>query len=109
MLWSLGGAALVFAIGVALYGFGLWGAGDSKLITAVVLFIGWSRLAEFAFATAMFGGVLALIIMLSNPTRVLVMVQMRGKGESGSTVPYGVAIAVGAVLTVFRAMVFAPA
>src|SRR5579871_6162554 len=55
VLWSLGGAALVFAIGVALYGFGLWGAGDSKLITAVVLFIGWSRLAEFAFATAMFG------------------------------------------------------
>jgi prepilin peptidase CpaA len=107
--WSITAAIFVFAVGVALYAMGLWGAGDSKLVTAVVLFIGWGRLGEFAFTTAIFGGILALIILLSNPTRVLVMVQMRGKGEAVSTVPYGVAIAVGAVLTVFRALAFAPA
>ncbi len=107
--WSLAAAALVFAAGVALYASGLWGAGDSKLMTAVVLFIGWGRLAEFAFVTALFGGILALIILLSNPVRVLVMIQMRGKGESARTVPYGVAIAVGAVLTVLHGMMITPA
>src|SRR5690242_6648301 len=69
--WSLAAAVFVFIIGIAFYAVGVWGAGDSKLISAVVLFIGWGRLAEFAFATALFGGILALIILVSNTTRVL--------------------------------------
>src|SRR5690348_11960113 len=48
ILGSLTAAAIVFALGIALYAFKLWGAGDSKLITAVALFVGLDRMLQFA-------------------------------------------------------------
>src|SRR5690242_18542907 len=94
VLLSLAAFAIFIAAGIVLYAFGIWGAGDSKLISAVVLFIGWGRLAEFAFATALFGGILALIILVSNTTRVLAMLNMHGQAPAKPTVPYGVAISI---------------
>jgi len=102
---SVAAAAIVFVLGIALYALRVWGAGDSKLIAAVALFVGFDRMLQFAFATAVFGGILALMIVLSNTAQLMAML---GKKESVHTVPYGVAIAVGAALTVLRSMIFAP-
>jgi prepilin peptidase CpaA len=64
---SFAASAIAFFAGVTLYALGLLGAGDSKLITAVALFIGLAKLPQFALATAVAGGILALVMILSHP------------------------------------------
>lgn len=93
---------IFFAVGVILYAFGIWGAGDSKLIAAAALFVGWDRLLLFLFATAVAGGILALVIMIFHAQRVLAMLNMRRPADPRpANVPYGVAIAAGAALAFF--------
>jgi prepilin peptidase CpaA len=101
---SLEAALIVFFIGFGLYAFRIIGAGDSKLITAVALFVGLERLPQFIFATSIVGGALAVGSLAANPKRALVMIQMRGKGDFGRKIPYGVAIAVAGLYTFFPAM-----
>ena len=55
VLLSLAAFAIFMAAGIVLYAFGIWGAGDSKSIAAVVLFVGWARFPLFLFATALAG------------------------------------------------------
>jgi prepilin peptidase CpaA len=99
LLSSLGAALIVLVCSSILYAFGIVGAGDSKLATAVALFAGIARLPEFLFYMSVTGGVLVLCMVAAQPARVLVMLQMRGKGGLDRGVPYGVAIALaGAML-----------
>ena len=105
VLLSLAAFAIFFAAGIVLYAFGIWGAGDSKLIAAVALFVGWGRLPLFLFATALAGGILALVIILWHAPRLRAMLNMPGPHDARRNVPYGVAISIGAVLAVFGALV----
>jgi prepilin peptidase CpaA len=104
MRGSLEAALIVFVVSCALYAFGIVGAGDSKFITVVSLFVGLSRLPQFALATVLVGGALAVISLVTRPTRALVMLQMRGKGSFGRGIPYGVAIALAGFGTVLASM-----
>ena len=97
ILGSLAGASIVFAIGLALYVFRVVGAGDTKLITATSLFVGWGQLFPFLVLVALAGGVIAVVSLSMRPVRALVMFQMRGKGDFGRGVPYGVAIAIATI------------
>ncbi len=94
-----GGIALV--IGVALYAFKVVGAGDAKLFAAGALFAGMGYLLYFGVATALAGGVIAGISLAARPQRALVMFSLRGKGDYGRGVPYGVAIAIGGALVIW--------
>ena len=96
VLLSLAAFAIFMAAGIILYAFGIWGAGDSKLIAAVALFVGWARLPLFLFATALAGGILALVIILWHAPRVRAMLNVPTPDAARRNVPYGVAIAVGA-------------
>lgn len=98
---SLAAAVIALLVTVPFCAFGLLGPGDSKLFTAVALFVGLGKLAELSLATAMAGGILALIMILSHPTHALVMLGMRGRADFGQNVPYGVAIALSALVVVF--------
>lgn len=93
LISSLGAAFLIFVCSGALYALGIVGAGDSKLATAVALFAGFSRLPQFVIYMSLAGGLLVLCMLAVQPTRVLIMLQMRGKGRADRGVPYGVAIA----------------
>jgi prepilin peptidase CpaA len=93
---ALAAGLLTFLITVPLYFFGVLGAGDSKLLSALALFFGLGQLLNFLVFTALAGGILAICSFALHPTRTLVMLQMRGKGTFGRGLPYGVAIAVGA-------------
>ena len=104
LLSALAAAGVALAVSVALYALRLIGAGDSKLITAVALFAGLGYLPWLILATALTGGVIAALSFLSRPTRALTMVTMRGKGDWGRGVPYGVAIAVGGALVIWAPM-----
>jgi prepilin peptidase CpaA len=77
------------------------GAGDCKLFAATALFAGMAGLGLFTLATAFAGGAIALVSILTRPTRGLVMLQLRGKGDFGRGIPYGVAIAVGGAAVVW--------
>jgi prepilin peptidase CpaA len=97
---SLEAAAIVFAATLILYALRIFGAGDSKFLTAMALFAGMKHLLVMLMAMALFGGVLAIISLVSNPHRTMAMITLRGKGDWGRKVPYGVAIAVGGLYVV---------
>jgi prepilin peptidase CpaA len=100
---------------------GLLGGGDAKLIAASTFFLGFERLADFFSVTALSGGVLALLYLichalLSSRTphlppprdgrrhglgrrlKVVLAVEHRRVARKHS-IPYGVAIAAGAVFS----------
>ena len=100
LLSAFGAALMAFSITLPLYFFGVIGAGDSKLLTVVGLFVGLSQFMQFLMLVALVGGAIAIVSLVSRPTRALVMLQMRAKGNFGRGIPYGVAIAIAAAYTV---------
>jgi prepilin peptidase CpaA len=94
ILSSLEAAGIVLVSSIGLYAFRIIGAGDSKLLTATALFVGLSQLPQFLVLVALAGGVIAAISLVARPTRAMVMLHMRGKGDFGRGIPYGVAIAI---------------
>lgn len=100
ILSSLEAGFIAFVIGLGLYAFRIVGAGDSKLLAVVALFAGMEHLLQLLVLIALAGGVIALISLISRPTRAMVMLHMRGKGDFGRGIPYGVAIAIATVCIV---------
>jgi prepilin peptidase CpaA len=97
-------AAIGFAVGYALYLFKIMGAGDVKLFAATALFMGLSYLPLFALATVLAGGVMAAVSLASRPRRAMAMLILRGKGDFGRGIPYGVAIGFGGALVLWAAL-----
>jgi prepilin peptidase CpaA len=97
---AVGVAGLV--AGVAMFALGWIGGGDAKLFAAAALWIGWPAATTFVAVTGLAGGGLALLL-LSLRAPVLRPLVLAGPawfarlGEPGESVPYGVAIAVGAL------------
>ena len=97
---GLGFAALV--IGIALFAFRIMGGGDAKLMSASVVWLGLSGIPPFILMTALAGGALSLGLLSARkwlpqiPVVFPIWVQrlLQPKGD----IPYGIAIAVGAVL-----------
>ena len=100
-LSGLEAAAIALAVTFALYAFRIFGAGDSKLFAACALFAGMGFLPYLAVVTSLVGGLVALVSIASRPTRALVMFSMRGKGDFGRGVPYGVAVATAAAIIIW--------
>ncbi|HEY7852942.1 MAG TPA: prepilin peptidase [Caulobacteraceae bacterium] len=107
-LAALAAGAIALVVSLGLYAGGVVGAGDSKLFAAVALLVGLGHLAMLALATSLVGGVIAAITIASRPTRALVMLKMRGKGDFGPGIPYGVAIAVAAAALVWADLLKIP-
>lgn len=102
----LGAGLLMLAAGAALFGLGLMGAGDSKLLAATALWTGLERLPMHLVGTAVFGLALVPILLLLreahrrlapswHPAIAAILPQALLPGRS---IPYGVAIAVSALL-----------
>ncbi len=112
---GLAGAGLGFVVSVPLFLLGGMGGGDVKLLTAVGAFLGPQQLFVALLATALVGGLMAVVVAARNgvlvPTvrRALRLITVpfnrSGGGEALPTlstpgaisVPYGLAIAFGAV------------
>lgn len=101
LLSAMEAAALALVTTVALYKFRIVGAGDSKLFTAVAFFAGLGYLPLLVVATTLAGGAIALISLAARPQRAMAMFTLRGKGDWGRGVPYGVAIAVGGLIVMW--------
>ncbi|MEM6648832.1 MAG: prepilin peptidase [Pseudomonadota bacterium] len=112
-----GGMTLLMAVVVLALGFGLFatntlGAGDVKLLAAATLWVGSEHILWFLIYTTVMGGGLALFLLtfrkLPLPAfafsqRWLVDLHARER-----VMPYGVAIAVGGILSWSQSGVFTP-
>ena len=101
-IYALGIAALVFVVGFFMFTRGWVGAGDVKLLIATVLLIRYPDLFKFFVRMSVFGAALSLIvILLRNYVPLLVGARL---GSHLATirlaVPYGVAIAGAATMTI---------
>lgn len=108
------GGSVGFALGILLFALGAMGAGDGKLLTAVGVFLGFDVLVRALPLIGAVGGLLALAVTARNGTLLPTLLRFRelalhimtfGRvGERRTlampgavTVPYGVAVAAGAV------------
>lgn len=123
---AAGGAAVAFLLALPVFLLGGFGGGDVKLLAAVGALVGFDELPTALLVTALAGGVLAAVAVirrravkrtLKNIGTMLMLLVTSGremlrawKGEGPGhaltvdaqdavTVPYGVAIAVGAFAT----------
>lgn len=107
---AVGGVALV--IGVAMFALNWIGGGDAKLFSAAALWLGLPAAPSYLFWTAIAGGVLTVALIAARrvhamaplpggPTWVQSLLQPKGE------VPYGVALAAGALLAFPRSGLFA--
>ena len=94
-------AAASLAIGFVLFNFKVWGGGDAKLFAAVALFAGFAHIYTLILVTALAGGLMAIVSLGSRPMRAMVIWNMKGKGDFGRGIPYGVAIAAGGVVVIW--------
>lgn len=101
-LHLLAGATALIA-GMVLFALGWVGGGDAKLIAACSLWLGWPAAQTFLFDTVVAGGVFA--VMLLTLRAPLIRAHMPSTGgwfgrltAPGEPAPYGVAIAIGALL-----------
>ncbi|MGH6953854.1 MAG: A24 family peptidase [Alphaproteobacteria bacterium] len=102
----LGAAVAIFAIGAVLFRFGALGGGDVKLLAAASLWMGFAGLLPYLFVVALAGGALTLLLLalrfaLPRAWGVLgrgVNLRLPTMLTAGARVPYGVAIAAGALV-----------
>lgn len=121
--WAgLAAAAALFLALCVLHGRGWLGGGDVKLASALLLLVGVERAAPFATATALAGGVLSLLYLAGwlalrnarparrlmrrfggrpRPARILthLLAAEAHRIATRHSVPYGVALAAGGLLT----------
>lgn len=62
----LGTGAAFLALGLALYLFGVLGAGDGKLLAAMGLWVGWEQAATYLLYVVLLGGALALALLATR-------------------------------------------
>lgn len=100
--------ALVFGFG--LFALRLIGGGDAKLFAATALWFGLSDLLPYGLIAALCGGALAL--MLLSARRLPIPAQLAGcrwvmrLHDENAGIPYGVALAAGALLLLPHAQIF---
>lgn len=81
--------AIALLVSMALFRFGLWGGGDAKFYAALALWLPLAKATLFAIATALAGGVLVIVFWL--------IARLRRDRNWSQQLPYGVAIAIGAL------------
>ena len=93
----------VLALTFGLFSFRLIGGGDAKLVAATALWFGWTPLPDYGFAFAVIGGVLALVALFARrfalPAALASQAWIVRWYEDKVYVPYGLALALGALLT----------
>jgi len=106
--WSVFGAhlavgAAAFIVCFCLFLVGGFGGGDAKMIPGVLLWVGPAGVFDFLMGTALAGGVLSVAVIMARKTipEAFAPGFVRATMQEGNGVPYGVAIAVGAIVAGF--------
>lgn len=97
----LGAFVLVLSCTITMFALGWMGGGDAKLIAAASLWVGFENLLMFLAQVAALGGVLAIVILAyrAYPLAALPIPDWAARlHKAGGGIPYGIAIAGGALL-----------
>ncbi|NLS25827.1 hypothetical protein S2M10_08020 [Sphingomonas sp. S2M10] len=92
---QIGCASIVFAVFVAVFAFGMMGGGDVKLIGALALWLPLVPLLRMLVLMSLLGGALTLGMLVHARLR-------RPRPDAAIEVPYGVAIALGALIVLYE-------
>ena len=102
LLSHVGAGAAVLAVAFACFAMGWVGGGDAKVAAGAALWFGFGHLLDYLVCASLFGGALTLLLLqfrqwpLPSPlTGQAWLLKLHAK-ESG--IPYGIALAVGALL-----------
>ena len=97
-----GAGGLVLAVTFTFFLFGWVGGGDAKLASATALWLGWSHLADYLLYASIFGGVLTLALIefrkFGMPSALAGKEWAERLHRPGGGVPYGIALAVAALV-----------
>jgi prepilin peptidase CpaA len=98
----LGVGVIGLIAGMAMFALGWIGGGDAKLFAAAALWLGWPAAGTYAAMTGLAGGALALSLLALRsgylrPYVVTGPAWFSRLAEPGENVPYGAAIAAGAL------------
>jgi prepilin peptidase CpaA len=109
----VGVGAVALVVGVGMFALGWIGGGDAKVFAAAALWLGWPAAVTYVFATCIAGGGLAfgLLVLRSGHLRPLLTTGpawISRLAEPGENVPYGVAIAIGALAALPGSALLAP-
>ncbi len=104
--------ALVFIVTFVLFSARIIGAGDSKLCSAMALWVGLGGLASYLFYMAVVGALLGLatkILHVSKPFKNPQAGSWIAKSQNGELgVPYGIAICFGLIVAFYQLDYFSP-
>lgn len=94
--------AIALVAGMIMFALRWVGGGDAKLLAAAGLWMGWPATVDFLLTTGLAGGALAMFLMTLRSIQFRTFAQMGpawiGRlATPGESVPYGAAIAVGAL------------
>jgi prepilin peptidase CpaA len=99
--WSAAAAASVLIGMFTLFGLGWIGGGDAKLAAVIALWLGADQALAFVLLTAIFGGILSILLIKFRlallPAQCITVPWIMRLHEPKTGVPYGVAIAAGAL------------
>jgi prepilin peptidase CpaA len=102
MLWHCLTGVVILSVGFGLFSRGFIGGGDAKLLAAAGLWFGWPDAGPFLVLTTLAGGVLAIAYKIGFMFKVEQEVRDIGWAKRWLNVnpdlPYGIAIAAGAIL-----------
>ncbi len=112
--WDVFGTHLLvggifFLAGIGMFALGWMGGGDAKLLAATSLWWVWSDIVIYLVFTTLAGGVLALGLMLGRkyfPASILKIDWLYRLFKDEKRMPYGLALAFGALMTLPRSDIY---
>ncbi len=105
----IGSGVAMFALGFAMFAFGWLGGGDAKLMAATSFWWTWTDLLMYVTYSTLAGGALAIFIMVGRkyiPVRVMTAPWMHTMFKDQKKMPYGLALAFGALATLPQSNIF---
>jgi prepilin peptidase CpaA len=102
---------ITIVITISMFLIGIFGGGDAKMTGAVALWLGPTAMFPFIFYTAISGGILVLVLIISRQAAKKLGLPRSPKWarrllRKRSGVPYGVALGIGALVAVPQAVWF---
>jgi prepilin peptidase CpaA len=94
--------AVALAAGMALFAAGWVGGGDAKLFAMACLWLGWDSMVEYTLMASVFGGMLTIALLalrrFALPLSLASQAWLVRLADRNSGVPYGVALAIAALV-----------